>query len=496
MTYTPKTTPYPFQDVGSRFLALNPGAGLFDECGLGKSKQVLDAFGMLQAIGEARRMLVVCPASLVRNWCDEIEKHSNFSYVALTQTTGNYRKVDGWAKSQGNANMFAYAAMEMSADITIINYAKIRLSKVRRLLPQFDILVCDEAHRIKNYSAQQTRAIMNLEPRPRYRWALTGTPLAERPEDVWTIGQWLTGWRIFPRKLQAFKARYIRSIPVTTRDGRSFPKFLGYQNLEELGGKVAQFSLRRTKSDVLPDLPPKLFTTRRYPMVATQEKAYEAMRKEMVAWLRGLTEEEWQLEAGNAMVQAGRLRQMASNLAHVGGTDAGGKYDGLAELLEDVAPAPQKCVIWSAWRSGVELAWHQIANSFGNSSTLYAHGGLSQTIRQVNVQTWKLVDDCRFLVATPHSLGEGHNLNAASVEVVLDAPWSYLLYTQALDRLHRIGQQNPVTVVNVLATYRDGRDTIDAAVIGKLQAKAEAAATVLGEEPLFGSRKEILEAIS
>lgn len=195
------------------------------------------------------------------------------------------------------------------------------------------------------------------------------------------------------------------------------------------------------------------------------------------------------------MVQAGRLRQLASNLAHVGGTDAGGKYDGLAELLEDVAPTG-KCVIWSAWRSGVELAWHQIANSFGNSSTLYAHGGLSQTIRQVNVQTWKLVDDCRFLVATPHSLGEGHNLNAASVEVVLDAPWSYLLYTQALDRLHRIGQQNPVTVVNVLATYRDGRDTIDAAVIGKLQAKAEAAATVLGEEPLFGSRKEILEAIS
>jgi len=99
-------------------------------------------------------------------------------------------------------------------------------------------------------------------------------------------------------------------------------------------------------------------------------------------------------------------------------------------------------------------------------------------------------------VATPHSLGEGHNLNAASVEVVLDAPWSYLLYTQAIDRLHRIGQLNPVTVVNVLATYRDGRDTIDAAVIERLQSKAEAAATVLGEEPLFGSRKEILEAIS
>ena len=498
MTYTPKTTPYPFQDAGSRFLAMNPGAGLFDECGLGKSKTVLDAFGMLQAVGEVESMLVVCPASLVRNWTDEIRKHSDFTYVALTETSGKLRKSDTWAVADSDGDhdrVSAYTLMTI-ADITIINYAKMRSLKVRRLLPKFDVLVCDEAHRIANYRAQQTRAIMNLEPRPRYRFALTGTPLAERPEDVWTIGQWLTGWRIFPRKLKDFKARYIRSIPITTRDGRSFPKFLGYQNLEELGGKVAQFSLRRTKADVLPDLPPKLFTTRRYPMVAEQEKAYENMRKEMVAWLRGMSEEEWQLEARNAMVQAGRLRQLASNLAHVGGTDSGGKYDGLAELLDDVAPAPQKCVIWSAWRSGVEIAAKRIASEMGTNAVSWVHGGMALYQRNAVVAWWKEIPQCRFLVATPHSLGEGHNLNAASVEVVLDAPWSYLLYTQALDRLHRIGQQNPVTVVNVLATYRDGRDTIDAAVISKLQAKAEAAATVLGEEPLFGSRKEILEAIS
>jgi len=480
---------------------MNQGVGLWDECGLGKSKQVIDAFGLLKSVGEVRRMLVVCPASLVRNWCEEITKHSDFSFVALTKTNGLGNALDrSWALSPDmyeRSRVYGddfYQLMER-ADVTIVNYAKMRSKKVLSLLPEFDVIVCDEAHRIKNYKAQQTRAIMGLNPRPRYRWCLTGTPLAERPEDIWAIGQWLTNWTAFPRKLRAFKARYIRSVDIKRRDGRSFPKILGYQNLEELGAKVAQFSLRRTKEEVLPDLPPKSFTTRRFQMVKEQEVAYDQMVAEFRAWLRGLDDGEWALNAANAMVRAGRLRQLASNLHHVGGWDIGGKYDGLPELLEDVAPYPQKCVIWSSWRSGVEMAYRRITDEFGSQSALYAHGGLSQEMRHANVQIWKDNKPFRFLVATPHSLGEGHNLNAASVEVMLDAPWSYLLYCQALDRLHRIGQQNPVLVVNVLATYRNGKDTVDAVVLGKLRAKAETSATVLGEEPLFGSRDELLEAI-
>jgi SNF2 family DNA or RNA helicase len=434
------------QHEGIEFLIKSSGALLAFEQGLGKTRVVLEAFRRVLQNGSARRLLVICPNSLKRNWIAEISRYTPELDAEI---------VGGAARDR--RRLFA----EVAARVVITSYetARTEITAILALLQrQPTAMVLDESHAAKNWRSLTSTAARHFAPHCAYRWLLSGTPVPNSPADLYT-----------QIEILAPKARPLGSLERFLAEADAHPD-LGFAR-----DQLSDLVLRRTKEQCL-DLPEKTFIDIQVELPAWQRRLYDEMRSEMVCAVRAMSGEEYAAFASTALVQLTRLIQIATNprllLPKI--DDVPGKFAAIDDLLEDIfSIAARKVILWSSYIGTIEA----LLERYAQYGAVALYGGTPAEDRQTIAQKFQKDPAVRLLIANPAAAGTGFTLTAASFTVYESLSWRYDFYAQSQDRNHRIGQTVPVTYVRFIAT-----DTIEEAIIKALERKSVMAANLLGDD--------------
>lgn len=409
---------YPYQAVGTLFLAFTERALLADDMGLGKTCTSLAAAYLLREWHNIERVLIVTPASVKLQWGKEIERFTDSSYTVIGGSKAKR------AQQYGQSSFF-----------TVTNYELVLrdLEHIHTLNP--DLVILDEAQRIKNWRAKTSQAIKEL-PR-RFAFVLTGTPLENKLEELYSIVEFLDDKLLGPP--WQFMAQHV------IKD--EWGGIIGYKDLEGVRRSIAPILLRRRKADVLQDLPERIDNDFWLELDTEQERLYRPLEKAMTELLRA---PEW--NAGQnalALSLLTKLREAATAAQLVDpNVQSSSKLRELPALVEEIAAEGHKMLIFSQWERMTRHAEARLA-PLGLGS-VRMHGGLGMRARQSIVDQFNNDPKTMLFISTDAG-GLGLNLQAASFVINLDLPWNPAKVEQRIGRAHRIGQKLPVNVINMIA---------------------------------------------
>ena len=406
----------PFQKAGIEFCTLRPSTLIGDEMGLGKTIQVL---GAINADPGIKRALIVCPASLKLNWKREIEK-----WIIRPMSVGI---ING-------KNM----AQHRAVDITIVNYDI--LTRFRATLIEsdsWDLLAFDEAHYVKNAKAQRSKALKVIASKCFRKMALTGTPIVNRPIELYNILDILRP-DLFPNFMDYAK-RYCDA-----RHNRFGWDFSGSSNLEELQATLRRtVMIRRLKSEVLTDLPAKTRTlielesdTSDLRKALKQEKAVDMTRLAAVLGeydIEDLTDGQ---PGFKDIADAARKRH----------DTALAKAPAVADFVKDILDSEQKVIVM-AWHHDVI---HELESALSSFNPVVVTGATPVERRQAAVDSFQTDPSTRVFIGNIKAAGVGLTLTAARTVVFAELDWVPGNISQAEDRAHRIGQKDNVQVYHIV----------------------------------------------
>ncbi len=450
---------YPYQRQGALFAARAGRSLIADDMGLGKTIQAIAACEILARTAGIERVLIVCPTSLKYQWQQEIEK---FCGRAALVVEGSLTR---------RADLYAGESF-----YKITNYEVVHrdLDPITKWSP--DVVILDEAQRIKNWKTRRAQTIKRLNSR--YAIVLTGTPLENRLEELHSIVEFVDRFRLGP------VFRFLAEHQHLDEDGR----VIGYRNLDQVGRTLEPILIRRTKKEVLSQLPERLDKNYFVPMTKEQ-MAHHAENREIVArivakWRRlGFLSE---ADQRRLMVALQNMR-MSCNSTYLldKKTDFGYKADELLSVLRESFERPgDKAVVFSQWVRTHELIVSRLAGA--RLGHVLFHGGVDSKERRDLIARFKQDPDCRIFLSTDAG-GVGLNLQNASTVVNMDLPWNPAVLDQRIGRVHRLGQHRPVRVVNFVA-----QGTIEQGMLSVLSFKQSLFAGVLdgGASEVFlgGSR--------
>jgi len=413
----------PYQREGVMHLAFGERALLADEMGLGKTVQAIAACELLRRLRGIERVLVVSPASLKAEWQDQIARFSDLSVNVVYGNRASRLK-----------------AYESSAFFHLTNYEQV-IGDFReineRLRP--DVVVLDEAQRIKNWQTKTARAVKAL--RSRYAFVLTGTPLENRIDEIYSIVQFLDPGLLGPL------FRFNRDFYVLDERGRP----ADYQNLAELHRRLRPVMLRRRKADVEEQLPGRTIKTYFVDMTAEQRERYgeyeaRVARLIHIARRRPLTVQEFErLQRWLACMR------MLCDTPFILDADCRDcpKLEELERLLGDLLAEPgRKVIIFSEWERMLSMV-RDLASEMGLDHAWHT-GSVPQQKRRAEIHRFKQDPACRLFLSTD-SGSVGLNLQAAEVVINLDLPWNPAKLEQRIARAWRKHQTRPVHVFNLVA---------------------------------------------
>lgn len=427
-----------------------PYAAVFHEQGLGKTKIGLDLALYWLAHDIVDSVLIVAKKGLIGNWQSEVASHSHLAPRVLGQDR--------------NANFYAFNS---PVRLYLTHYEAV-LSERRRLelflqTRRVGVLL-DEAQKIKNPDTEVSQALHALADGFVRRVIMTGTPVANRPYDLWSQVQFLDGGEALGRSFTIFK----RNLDLTNDLGRNKSRAAAFaRELEQLFEKIQHFSIRETKKTAGLALPDKTIRNVECLLEPRQAEIYDQFRDELAAIV--VREGRPTLDDAEGLLKRLlRLVQVASNPATIDQSYHArpGKLLALDNLVHEAVDAGEKVVVWTSFTKNADFLGLHL-NEFG---ALVLHGGHSMTDREEALNNFKTDSDCRVLVATPGAAKEGLTLTVANHAVFYDRSFSLDDYLQAQDRIHRISQNKPCHVTNLVAT-----GTVDAWVDALLTAKHLAA---------------------
>jgi SNF2 family DNA or RNA helicase len=505
---------YPFQIPGRDFLVTARNAVLGDEMGSGKTFQTIAALrvvgtqdevihrdtepgyeGMGWVESGAYPALIVCPNTLKRNWEREIRQWLPEAKPFVIHGNATQRRKQLEKASESSRAVIIMNTESIRLHSRLSPYGSTRLKKCQECDPKagtpdlkvvacethkkelnnipFKVCVLDEAHRVKDPKALQTRAIWNVfhGPSVNYRWALTGTPVANHPGDIWSILHTVDP-KNFPAK-SAFTDRYALT-ELNAFGGMSIIG-LNPKRKEEFFSLVDPMFRRMIKAEVLTQLPDKTFMRRDVEMSPKQSKAYAEIEKNLVTVLDDGTV----LVADGNLAGATRLLQFASAYCEVDRgdepdnpaswtmtlTDPSPKVDELMSIIEDNPGKP--LVIAAEHRQLIDLA----ADRLTKQDIPFARvtGGVSADERDEAVQAFQS-GKLDYILFTYKAGGVGLNLTRADTMVRLQRSWSLVDNNQGVDRVHRIGSEvhESITIIDLVTA-----GTIEETQIQRLYEKAE-----------------------
>ncbi len=424
MTKTKKAMALPHQTEGTEFVASREAAALFDEQGLGKSKQLIDAIAKQRGEGTLDGALIICPNTVKSTWAREIEAHSTLPCAVF-----------GAGKS---ARRQAFGSLR--AVFYVINYEAIagEVTSLRALL-RFKrmALVLDESHRIKTPGAKVTRAIQRLRADAAKRVIMTGTPIANRPDDLWSQMFFLDGGATLGSSFDDFRRRYC------TAAG-------GYVELDMLRERLGAVSLRRMKEDAL-DLPPKTVIPIAVHLKGRQAELYDRMRKDLYVWVKSLSGEEVLAEAENILVRLLRLAQLASNprLLDASYSETPAKISALDQLLDEVFSRrpTQKAIIWTSFVGNIPM----LCKRYAKYGAIPFYGEIDAVARERALAAFSTDPSVRLFIGNPAAGREGLTLTSANIAIYVDRTFNLVDYLQSQDRIHRISQTEACEIYVLIA---------------------------------------------
>ena len=408
-----------YQRQGASWLAFLRGAGLggvlADDMGLGKTLQAMCAFD--------GPTLVVCPTSVVFNWQAELARFRPRLKVSLYHG--------------------AARALDATADVTLTSYALLRLDAKALSARAWNAVVLDEAQAIKNPDSQTARAAYALPAS--FRLALTGTPVENRLEELWSLMHFTNRGLLGGRS--DFAERYARPI-AEGRPGAA----------AALRQRVRPFLLRRLKQDVAPELPPRTDAVLRVELGDSERAVYDAVRaatrKDVLALLGGDDAEGKHRGRGSGMMMAAleallRLRQAACHPALVPGQSGptSSKLEALLEALSTAVAEDHKALVFSQWTSLLDL----IEPALARAELPFVRLDGSTRDRADVVSRFQDPAGPPVMLVSLKAGGSGLNLTAADHVFLCDPWWNPAVEAQAADRTHRIGQTRPVFVYRLVA---------------------------------------------
>ena len=451
---------YTYQREGALFAARAGRSLVGDEMGLGKTVEALAAAEIMAQQFGVERVLIVCPTSLKHQWDREIGR---FTSRGTTVISGLRARREAQYRSA-------------STFFVITNYDTVHadLDLIGAWSP--DLVILDEAQRIKNWKTRTARSVKRIASP--YAIVLTGTPLENRLEELVSIVEFVDRYRLGPT------FRFLADHQVHDEHG----KVVGYRHLDRIGQTLAPILIRRNKTQVAEQLPERLDKNFFVPMTPQQVTHHEENRD-----LVGRIVSKWrrykflsEADQRRLMIALQNMRMSCDStylLDHE--TDFGVKADELATLVDEVLEQPDaKVVVFSQWLRMHELLVRRLAGRpFGH---VLFHGSVDGAQRKALVDRFRDDDRCRAFLATDAG-GVGLNLQHASVVVNMDLPWNPAVLEQRIGRVHRLGQKQPVRVVNFVA-----EGTIEEGMLSVLKFKQSLFAGVLdgGEREAFlgGSR--------
>ena len=433
--------PFPFQLDGMAFLMPRFGGILADEMGLGKSMQAISSLRLLVHSGQARSVLVICPKGLVSNWARELSVWAPELVVGVIAGDPNRRRWQ-WSLQDVPVKVAHYEAV--IRDRSILDEIGV----------EFDLVILDEAQRIKNRASQTSKAVCSISRKR--SWALTGTPVENRSEDLVGIFDFVA--------------------PGQVHDGMS-PRVLG--------AAAKGHCLRRTKDKVLTDMPPRLDTDRYIELSNEQRETYRRAEEEGVLRLSEMGQEATIQHVFELVL---RLKQICNFDT---ATRASAKTDCLAAELEEVQASGRKAIVFSQW---VQTLSH-LRERLKRFGPLEYHGGMSTAARDDAIESFRNKSQHSVLLLSYGAGAVGLNLQFSQYVFLFDRWWNPAIEDQAINRAHRIGAVGAVTVTKFL-TVGTIEERIDEVLARKRnlsdiilsEAEPEPAASMSAEEifSLFG----------
>jgi SNF2 family DNA or RNA helicase len=457
-----RATLRPYQIHGVAWLRSLPehggGGVLADEMGLGKT---LQAICLLALSRQTEPHLVVCPTSLIGNWCRELTRFAPTTSVLAYH--GSSRSLPE-SLPAGAVVVAGYTALRQDGTLTSLDW---------------DVVILDEAQQIKNPEAMVTRAAARLSAR--LRVAMTGTPVENRFDELWSILN-VTNPGVLGSRAR-FRQRF--AIPIESR--RSATAAAALKTL------VAPYILRRLKADVVSELPPKQYST----VVCT-------LTEEQVGLYSNAVEQAFSAGLGHGIERKGRVLALLTALKQIcnhpaqylrepcAGQGRSGKFDRAVEMLAEIVDDGDRALVFTQYRLMGELLAQRLAEVLGGPAP-FLHGGLGVGARDDMVRAFQEEQDSPpILLLSLRAAGFGLNLTRAAHVMHYDRWWNPAVEEQATDRAHRIGQHRTLTV-HTLVTEGTIEDRIarmhetKRGLADAIAGDTEAALTTMSDEDLHSA---------
>jgi SNF2 family DNA or RNA helicase len=431
-------------------------AAIFHEQGLGKTKIAIDLMLYWLENKLVDTVLFVVKKGLIENWKRELSNHTFIKPRILSRD------------HRGNFFVFNSPARVMLAHYEVLSGEKERM---KLFLKTRDVgVIADEAVKLKNPDSAITSAMFELSPLFKRRVIMTGTPVANRPHDLWAQIWFLDQGKSLGIDFASFK----RDLDLSNKLGSdSGARSAFEEELQGIYAKISAFCVRERKNSGVINLPEKVIQTVIADWEPRQSELYREVRDNLRAIVvrDGLPTED---HAENLLKRVLRLVQIASNPHMVDEryTQTPGKLPYLCDIVLEISRKKEKCIVWTSFKENVD--W--LAKELRAHGACRVHGGMTMDERTKNVDRFLKEDTCRLMLATPGAAKEGLTLTVANHVIFYDRSFSLDDYLQAQDRIHRISQKKTCYIYNLIM-----RESVDEWVDVLLHSKELAAQLAQGD---------------
>jgi SNF2 family DNA or RNA helicase len=417
-----KYKPMAHQIETSAFLTMNRRAFCFNDPGTGKTLSALWAADYLMNRGDVRRVLILCPLSIMHSaWMGDIGNSVIHRSAVVAHHAQSARRIE---------------MIQQKYEIVIANYDVLNLiANEINNDGRFDLVIVDEANAYKNPSTRRWKALASIIKPETYLWMMTGTPASQSPVDAYGLARLVNPSGV-PKFQTAWRDKVMNKITMF--------KWAPKPDAREKVFMALQPAIRYTKAQCL-DLPPVITVTREVPMTPQQNKYYRLLKEQMLAQAAGET-----ISAVNAGVVVSKLLQISCGAAYTDDRevvefDAAPRLNVLGEILEETS---RKVIIFALFRSSIEtIVTHLTKQGYGVGQI---HGDVTATKRGQIINDFQTTDNIRVLVLQPQATAHGITLTAADTVVFFGPLMSVEQYVQCIARADRKGQDSDkVTVVHI-----------------------------------------------
>jgi SNF2 family DNA or RNA helicase len=419
-------TPMTHQKETASFLTLNRRAFVFNDPGTGKTLSALWAADYLMKRGEVRRVLVLCPLSIMHSaWMQDISNSVLHRSAIVAHHQQAARRIE---------------MIQQDYEFVITNYDGLNLiAKEVKADGRFDLVIVDEANAYKNPQTQRWKALASIITPETYLWMMTGTPASQSPVDAYGLAKLVNPDGV-PKFFTAWRDKVMYKVTQFKWSPKPQARDIVYEALQP--------AIRFTKDQCL-DLPPVVTITRDVPMTPQQNKYYRLLKEQMMVMAAGET-----ISAVNAGVAVNKLLQISCGAAYTDDKevvvfDAAPRLSVLSEVLEETS---RKVLVFALFRSSIDtiseyLTKHGVPNA-------QIHGDVSASKRAHIINDFQTTNNVRVLVMQPQATAHGITLTAADTVVFYGPLMSVEMYMQCIARADRKGQDsNKVTVVHIQSSH-------------------------------------------